>query len=180
MSAKLEAFIGLGSNQQAPQQQLQTALRALAALPDTELVACSSFYRSAPVGPQDQPDFINAVAQLATALSPLALLDHLQTIEQQQGRVRDQYWGPRTLDLDLLLYGEQVIDHPRLQVPHPHMWERAFVLRPLAELLAELQPPLKMLHTQSLDERLAACASQAIERLEPEQALSTHKQVSKS
>src|SRR5690554_5219956 len=111
-------FIALGSNQDDPQAQVRRAFRELEQLPRSQLLACSSLYRSAPLGPQDQPAFINAVAMLDTRLSPHELLDALQAIEQRAGRVRKaERWGPRILDLDLLLYAEQMMDTPRLQVP---------------------------------------------------------------
>ncbi|MBT3196602.1 MAG: 2-amino-4-hydroxy-6-hydroxymethyldihydropteridine diphosphokinase, partial [Gammaproteobacteria bacterium] len=107
---------------------------ALEEVPDTTLLATSSLYQSPPMGPQDQPDYINAVAKIDSQLEPLQLLQQLQQIEQQQGRVRKRHWGERTIDLDLLLYGDEVIDHPQLQLPHPGIAERVFVLLPLAEL----------------------------------------------
>lgn len=135
----ITAYIGLGSNLAEPLAQVESAARELAALPGCELLALSPRYRSAPMGPADQPDYINAVAALATQLEPLALLDALQAIEQQHGRQRLVHWGARTLDLDLLLYGQQQIDHPRLRVPHPGLLERAFVLVPLADIAAQLR-----------------------------------------
>lgn len=134
-------YIGLGSNLQDPEAQIDQALDALALLPDSRLTAVSSLYRSAPLGPSDQPDYLNAVAMFDTRLAALALLDALQAIEQQQGRVRERHWGPRTIDLDLLLYGAEQIDLPRLQVPHPQMLLRSFVLVPLAELAPGLHLP---------------------------------------
>ncbi|KUJ87259.1 MAG: 2-amino-4-hydroxy-6-hydroxymethyldihydropteridine pyrophosphokinase [Halomonas sp. 54_146] len=139
------AYIGLGSNLASPIDQVRQALSELATLPLSQLVAASSLYASRPVGPQDQPDFINAVAALDTRLSPLALLDQLQALEQQHRRRRQRHWGPRTLDLDLLLYADEHIDTPRLRVPHPQMNARAFVLVPLAEIAPTLvvdQQPL--------------------------------------
>lgn len=128
-------YIGLGSNLADPQQQLRGALQALAELPGSRLAAVSSLYASDPLGPADQPRYVNAVAALETDLEPLALLDALQRIELAQGRERKaERWGPRTLDLDILLFGERLIDQPRLQVPHYHMQARAFVLYPLAEI----------------------------------------------
>src|SRR5690606_11523928 len=128
-------YIGLGSNLAEPRQQLAAALAAIAELPHSRLAATSSFYASEPLGPPDQPRYVNAVAALDTALAPLQLLDALQRIEQEQGRVRKaERWGPRTLDLDILLFGERLIDEPRLSVPHYHMHARAFVLYPLAEI----------------------------------------------
>lgn len=134
----IRCYIGLGSNLADPEAQLTLAAEALACLPDSRLSALSSLYHSAPMGPDDQPDYLNAVAMLDTRLSALALLDALLAIEQQQGRVRERHWGPRTLDLDLLLYGTERIDNPRLQVPHPGLRLRPFVLLPLSELAPEL------------------------------------------
>lgn len=136
-----DAFIGLGSNLAEPSVQLARALVGLAALPDTELVAQSPFYSSRPVGPQDQPDFINGAVWLRTTLSPLTLLDHLQGIEQAHGRERGRHWGPRTLDLDLLIYGNETLAGPRLTVPHPELPNRDFVLQPLLDLAPSLVLP---------------------------------------
>ncbi len=136
----IETCIGLGSNLGDSRALLKSALDELAALPDSRLVAVSSFYRSAPMvapgeSPDSQPDYLNAVARLDTALAPHALLDALQAIETAHGRRRDgRRWAPRTLDLDLLLYGDQQLDDARLRVPHPGMAERNFVLYPLAEI----------------------------------------------
>lgn len=130
-----QLYIGLGSNLAEPVQQLNAALLALAQLPDTRLIATSAYYSSAPLGPSDQPRYTNAVAHLETNLTPHTLLDHLQAIELRQGRQRKaERWGPRTLDLDILLFGERIIDDERLCVPHYHMHARPFVLLPLAEL----------------------------------------------
>ena len=128
------AYIALGSNLQQPQHQLQSAFAALAALPETQLIAQSSLYRSAPVGFMNQPDFVNAVAAIRTALTPRALLDALLAIERSQGRQREFANAPRTLDLDIALYGERAINEPGLSVPHPRMHQRAFVMVPLAEI----------------------------------------------
>ncbi|MBL0521976.1 2-amino-4-hydroxy-6-hydroxymethyldihydropteridine diphosphokinase [Aeromonas enteropelogenes] len=137
-----EVFIAIGSNLADPLGQARRAISAMAALPETELQQASSFYSSRPMGPADQPDYVNAVARLTTRLAPLALLDQLQKIELEQGRVRkDERWGPRTLDLDLLLYGDRVINHERLIVPHYGMQEREFVLLPLAEIAPALVLP---------------------------------------
>lgn len=129
------AYIGLGSNLEGPREQVERALRELAALRESRLVRHSSLHRTAPLGPSGQPDYINAVAALETSLPPLELLDELQRIEVLHGRVRGERWGARTLDLDLLLYGEERIDLPRLKVPHPEMANRTFVLLPLAEIV---------------------------------------------
>lgn len=138
----MESYIGLGSNLDNPELQLDTALAALDDILDTSLVKYSSFYRSIPLGPGDQPDFINAVALLDTRLTAGQLLSQSQLIENRQGRVRDgQRWGPRILDLDILLYGDQVIDEPELTVPHPGIRYRNFVLMPLLELAPDLEIP---------------------------------------
>ncbi|WP_456268355.1 2-amino-4-hydroxy-6-hydroxymethyldihydropteridine diphosphokinase [Kushneria sp. AK178] len=134
-------WIGLGSNLDSPHQQVLTALEGLAGLPLTRLDARSSLYSSRPVGPQDQPDFVNAVAVLNTRLSPLALLDQLQALEQRHRRVRKQHWGPRTLDLDMLLYDDRVLDLARLVIPHPRLGERAFVVQPMLEIAPDLRLP---------------------------------------
>lgn len=135
------AYIGLGSNLDSPEQHIISALFALDALPYTSLKKRSSLYKSKPVGPQDQNDYINAVAELETGLLPLALLDRLQAIERRHGRARGRRWGPRTLDLDVLLYGAEIIHHQRLTVPHPELLKRAFVLAPLAEIRADCALP---------------------------------------
>nr|WP_298413832.1 2-amino-4-hydroxy-6-hydroxymethyldihydropteridine diphosphokinase [uncultured Halomonas sp.] len=133
-----QAYIGLGSNLDGPRQHIEQALIALKHLPVTTLVAVSPCYASKPVGPQDQPDFVNAVVQVSTRLSPLALLDQLQALEQRHQRRRLRHWGPRTLDLDLLLFDDLSLDLPRLKLPHPAMQDRAFVLFPLADIAPEL------------------------------------------
>lgn len=135
------AYIALGSNLHTPLEQLKRALNALAQLPQTQLMAVSSFYRSKPLGPQDQPDYLNAAVEISTALSPLALLDELQRIENEQGRVRLRRWGERTLDLDILLYGDEIIQSERLTVPHYDMHNREFVIVPLAEIAPNLILP---------------------------------------
>lgn len=129
------AYIGLGSNLVDPYTQVCSAIDTLAALPGCTLGRCSSLYATAPLGPLPQPEYVNAVVSLATRLSPLELLAALQGIERDHGRVRDGYrWGPRTLDLDLLLYDELQVRLPELVLPHPEIANRAFVLVPLAEI----------------------------------------------
>jgi 2-amino-4-hydroxy-6-hydroxymethyldihydropteridine diphosphokinase len=137
------ACIGLGANLGDAPATVREAIQALAALPDCRLLAASRLYRTPAWGNQDQPDFINAAVALETALPAPALLERLLATEQAFGRVRlpGERWGPRTLDLDLLLYGEQVIDLPQLKVPHPHLHERAFALLPLAEVAPEAAIP---------------------------------------
>lgn len=140
--SEVRCYIGLGANLANPVQQLELAIAALRQVPLSRLVAVSSLYGSKPMGPQDQPDYVNAVAALDTTLLPEQLLDALQRIEQNQGRQRkDERWGPRTLDLDILLYGAQIINTERLTVPHYGLKQREFVLYPLAEIAAELQLP---------------------------------------
>jgi 2-amino-4-hydroxy-6-hydroxymethyldihydropteridine diphosphokinase len=134
-------YIGLGANLDQPQQQLEQALIELAQLPHSELISHSSLYHSKPVGPQDQPDYINAVALIETTLSPLELLDTLQQLEQDHGRIRKRHWGERTLDLDIILIDHQVIESERLTVPHPFAQQRSFVLVPLAEIAPQLVFP---------------------------------------
>jgi len=135
-------YIGLGSNLADPRAQVERALGALDDLPHTRLLRRSRLYRSAPWGRADQPEFINAVAQVQTELGARALLDALLALERRAGRERDATrWGPRVLDLDILVYDEQLIDEPGLRVPHPHLHERAFVLLPLAEIAPDLSIP---------------------------------------
>ncbi len=135
------AYIGLGSNLEAPAEQIKTALTDLQSLPATQLLKTSSLYASPPMGPQDQPDYINAVALLDTSLSAHELLDALQAIEQQHGRQRKRHWGERTLDLDILLYDQQMIEDERLSVPHPGLTQRAFVIYPLLEIAGDISIP---------------------------------------
>jgi len=145
------SYIGIGSNQQNPAQQAQQAIQALNNLPNSKLINCSSLYSSTPMGPQDQPDYVNAVAQIDTQLSAIELLDELQAIELNQGRVRkENRWGPRTLDLDIILYDDQQINSERLIVPHYGMHEREFVLYPLAEIAPNLTLPNGTLLSQLL------------------------------
>lgn len=163
MTAALVAAIGLGSNLSDPVAQVQAALAALAQLPDSELLAASSLYRNPPMGPQDQPDYVNAVALLRTALPPLRLLQRLQEIERRQGKVYRQHWGPRNIDLDLLLYGQQRIREAQLTVPHPGLHERAFVLYPLAEIAPDLLVP----GYGAVRELAAAHSADSLIRIEP-------------
>ncbi len=135
------AYIALGSNLDGPRRQVERALAALARLPHTCVVAHSRLYRTAPWGVVDQPDFINAVARLDTALAPHALLTALLDLEARAGRVRGVRNGPRVLDLDLLWYGGETLHLPDLEVPHPRLHERAFVLVPLADVAPDLDVP---------------------------------------
>jgi 2-amino-4-hydroxy-6-hydroxymethyldihydropteridine diphosphokinase len=139
--AGTRAYIGIGSNLDQPIDQVSRAFRALEAIPQTHCVARSPLYRSEPLGPPDQPEYINAVACLETELKPETLLVTLQVIENAQGRVRTLHWGPRTLDLDILLYGNLIRTEPALILPHPRMHERAFVLYPLHDVAPDLTIP---------------------------------------
>jgi poly(A) polymerase len=156
------AYIGLGSNLATPREQLQSARIAIAALDATEELKFSSLYRSPPMGPQDQPDYVNAVMAVNTGLSAIKLLRNLQKIELDQGRVRkDERWGARTLDLDILLYGSEVIDVPDLIVPHYGMAVRAFVLYPLLEIAPDLAIP----ELGSVNDCVDKCPLGGLERL---------------
>lgn len=160
------AYIGLGSNLGDPAGRIRGALADLASLPRTHVLQASSFYRSPPLGPSDQPDYVNAVAALDTGLAPAALLDALQALEAKHGRVRDgRRWGPRTLDLDLLLYGDTQLATPRLTVPHPGLPQRAFVLYPLAEIAPDLQVP----GLGSVQALLAHCPQAGLELMEADE-----------
>lgn len=135
-------YIAIGSNLSDPIAQANNAINALKQLPKSEFINCSMLYTSTPMGPQDQPDYINAVVEIHTHLTPIELLDCTQAIEQEQGRIRkDERWGPRTLDLDILLYGNEVIDSERLTIPHYGMKEREFVLYPLADIAPSITLP---------------------------------------
>lgn len=155
------AYIALGANLGDPAATVNAAFAALTALPQSTLSARSALYRTAPVGIEDQPEFINAAARIETTLAPEALLDALLAIEQDFGRIRALRNGPRTLDLDVLLYDEQIIDTPRLTLPHPRLHLRAFVLYPLADVGPDLRIPGR----GSLAAWLPAVANQGIVRL---------------
>ena len=148
------AYIGIGANLGNAAAAITDALQALADLPHTTLLQRSSVYRSAPVG-TDGPDYLNAVAEISTALMPLELLAALQSLETAAGRTRPWRWAPRTLDLDLLLYGDDRIDLPTLTVPHPRMWQRAFVVLPLSEI-APTRVPHGALSAVA-DQRISRC-----------------------
>ena len=154
-------YIGLGSNLAAPAEQLRHALEAMAHLPQTRLVGTSAFFQSDSLLP-GQPRYTNAVAALDSSLEPLQLLDALQAIENDQGRERLERWGPRTLDLDILLFGDRLIDEPRLKVPHYQVHLRAFVLYPLAELAPA---DLRLADGRMLKDLLADCPFVGLERL---------------
>lgn len=137
-----KVYIAIGSNLSNPVSQAKNAIEALKLLPNSRFINVSSLYSSTPMGPQDQPDYINAVAEIDTLLSPIELLDQTQKIELEHGRVRkDDRWGPRTLDLDIILFGNNTISSERLTIPHYGMKEREFVLYPLAEIAPNLTLP---------------------------------------
>ena len=154
-------YIGLGSNLADPADQLRSAIAALGQLPQTSLAGVSAFYQSDSLLP-GQPRYTNAVAAIDSSLAPIKLLDALQAIENAQGRERLERWGPRTLDLDILLFGDRLIDEPRLKVPHYQIQERAFVLYPLAELAPQ---DLRLADGRTLTDLLAACPFVGLERL---------------
>ncbi len=160
---EVQAYIGLGSNLADPAAQLRLGIAALAQLSETRVEVCSSFYRTAPVGLREQPDFINAVCRVRTKLVPATLMRNLLEIEYARGRVREEGGGgPRTLDLDLLLYGSESIQSAELTVPHPRLHERAFVLYPLLEIEPELVIP----GHGSLRQLLADCAGQRVQKVD--------------
>ncbi|MDH5480084.1 MAG: 2-amino-4-hydroxy-6-hydroxymethyldihydropteridine diphosphokinase [Nitrosomonas sp.] len=154
-------FIALGSNLKNPVSQIQQAFNALAKLPGTHLVKCSSLYKSSPIGKIDQPDFINAVAQIETSLQPHDLLTALLDIEHQHGRIRKSLNAPRTLDLDILLYENQQYCDEELTIPHPRMTQRAFVLQPLLEIAPDCYIP----GYDDINKLLTACSEQQLERI---------------
>ena len=164
VQAPIRAYVGLGGNVGDVETTLVDALMALDMIPQTTQRAHSRFYRNPAWGKTDQPDFLNAVAELQTRLTPRVLLEQLLAIEERFGRVRSEgeKWGPRELDLDLLVYGEESLDEPGLHLPHPHLHERAFVLVPLAEIAADLVIPGR----GKVSDLLAAVDSSAIEALD--------------
>ena len=159
----IEAYIGLGSNLDDPVSHIAMARATIAALDGVEAIAFSPLYSSRPVGPQDQPDYINAVMRIKTLLPALDLLLELQRIENAHGRVRQERWGARTLDLDILLYGETIINEPNLIVPHKEIPNRAFVLYPLADITNR---DLTIPEYGRLQDLLAACPADGLHRLE--------------
>lgn len=160
---RVTVYIGLGSNLANPAEQIKSARTAIAQIAGVQELAFSSLYHSSPMGPQDQPDYVNAVMCVATDLPPIDLLRCLQSIENAQGRVRkDQRWGARTLDLDILIYGDQLIELPDLIVPHIGLADRAFVLYPLYEIAPQLLVPGK----GHIAELLTKCPMNELKRLD--------------
>ncbi len=157
------AFLGLGSNLESPAEQVLAAFERIAATPGVTLLRASSLYRTAPIGYADQPDFINAVVEVATTLAPRALLHAMLDIEHCHGRVREFQNAPRTLDVDILLYGDMSLETEGLTLPHPRAHERAFVLLPLMEIAPHCHIPGLGLAR----DYLAACGDQGISRLPP-------------
>jgi 2-amino-4-hydroxy-6-hydroxymethyldihydropteridine diphosphokinase len=158
----IQVYIGLGSNLALPEKQIQAACKSLASLPKTALIRCSSLYQSQPMGPQDQPDYVNAVVLLETELSPESLLQQTQLIETQQGRIRKtNRWGPRTLDLDMLLYGSQQINSKHLTVPHSGIKHREFVLYPLYEITPDLTFPCG----EKLSDLVLVCPTKGLQKM---------------
>jgi 2-amino-4-hydroxy-6-hydroxymethyldihydropteridine diphosphokinase len=159
---RLMAYIGIGSNLDNPVVQVQEAIEELEAIPDSVLIARSSLYGSKPLGAADQPDYVNAVVAIDTVLSPQALLQVLQAIERRRGRERTgEKWGPRVLDLDLLLYGGRLINTADLTVPHPGLHERDFVLVPLEEIAGDISIP----GHGRLSALISRCESHALRKL---------------
>ena len=159
----VEVFIGLGSNLGSPLEHIHNARLAINDLSEVEEIGFSPLYSSSPVGPQDQPDYVNAVMHVKTSLSATDLLKELQGIENSHGRERLVRWGARTLDLDILLYGQQTISEYNLQIPHPELPKRAFVLYPLADIA---DPELVVPGMGRLNELLSACPAVGLFRME--------------
>lgn len=150
----MQSFIALGGNLGAVEDTFRSVLDNLEDSPGVHVERVSSFYRTLPMGQDSGAIYLNAAAELAVELSPLELLDLLQSLESHYGRVRETHWGPRTLDLDLLLYEQEILDHPRLLLPHPGCWYRRFVLDPLAEIASGIVHPVKRLTIHELRDRL--------------------------
>lgn len=154
-----QVYIGLGSNLDDPATHIKSALKDINAIEQTKLIKDSGLFKSRPMGPQDQPDYLNAVALIETELDEITLLDRLQKIENTHGRVRQRHWGERTLDLDILLFADLTINTERLTIPHPGLAEREFVLYPLEKINPELVVP----GLGSLKQLKAACSANGIE-----------------
>ncbi|VAW92778.1 2-amino-4-hydroxy-6-hydroxymethyldihydropteridinepyrophosphokinase [hydrothermal vent metagenome] len=154
-------YIGLGSNLNEPRLQITNAINEIKLLENCDFILNSSLYKSPPMGPQDQPDYFNSVLKMSSNLTAIKLLDKLQNIEQQHGRIQKERWGARSLDLDILLYGQQVINSDRLTIPHLGLYIRAFVLYPLYEI----EPKLILPNGVALSEQVKALGKQDIEKI---------------
>lgn len=159
------AYIGLGANEGDPRRQVEEAIARLAATEEIELLQASSFYLNPPLGPADQPWYVNAVIQVRTRLTPEELLRVLHRVEQELGRVRRERWGPRVIDLDLLLYDGVILSGPDLTLPHPEMHRRSFVLAPLAEIAPQAWHPTLQKTASELLEKLDPRDRESLERL---------------
>ncbi len=151
--AETIVYLGLGSNMGDRKAHIDSAVSAIARLPATRLLRRSGLYETKPWGNTDQPDYLNMVVEIGTALSPHTLLRHCADIEKRAGREPGEKWGPRPMDIDILLYGKRRIRTATLQVPHPHMWDRAFVLRPLADLVPDMRGPGGTMITDLLEQQ---------------------------
>jgi 2-amino-4-hydroxy-6-hydroxymethyldihydropteridine diphosphokinase len=148
--AKIDTYIGLGSNLDEPQEQVRQAIEELKKIKTFDLIRCSSLYETPPMGPQNQSDYVNAVIKIQSDIAAIEILDKLQYLEQVHGRIKLEKWGARSLDLDILLYGQQEIDSTRLKIPHPGLYSRAFVLYPLLEIEPEMVLPNGVLLTKHI------------------------------
>ena len=163
MTVKNICYIGIGANLNDPAKQVRTAINSIGQINETTLIDSSSLYQSVPMGPQDQPDYVNAVAKVETLLAAEDLLDSLQSIENQQGRIRkSERWGPRIIDLDIITFGNKTINSKRLTVPHYGIRERNFVLLPLKEIAPDFSLP----SGESIDALLSQVDLQGIMKLE--------------
>lgn len=162
MTVSVDVYVGIGSNIDGPQERILRAVDSLDRLPTTRVVSVSQLYLNPPMGPADQPHYVNAVARLQTRMEPRRLLGFLQEIEAANGRARDRHWGPRTLDLDILTYGDLETDDPELTLPHPGIADRAFVLVPWAEIAPDLLIP-GLGRVSDLRDALPAAALQALD-----------------
>ena len=167
-----KVFVGVGSNLGDRESAIEQAIQSIAALPETELICCASLFESTPMGVKDQPDFLNSVIEIVTSLDPKRLLICLKQIEQALGRKERERWGPREIDLDILVFGDRIIDEVDLQIPHPQIARRLFVLRPLAELAPEMNMPGYSSSIQDLLDRLKdeRGVEPFLKRLKPKQS----------
>ena len=158
----MRVFIGLGSNLGEPSKQIKMAVRDIILTLSTDIIACSALYESIPMGPQDQPNYINAVIELNIKHNPRLLLNQLQNVEQRYGRIRKRRWGERTLDLDILLYGELILNDKQLTIPHPEIAVRPFVIYPLASL----DPQLEISGVGSIGQLVRQCPCNGLQQID--------------